>query len=246
MKLRLRLSYLGTNYCGFQYQPNGISVQQRLNEAAERCFGVFCPVTGCGRTDAGVHARDYCCTLEIPDGGNKIPPENVPAAMNRVLPEDISVKTAAVAEESFHARYSAKYKEYQYLVLNEPCRDPFYYGRAYHIPKRLDTTVMDGCARRFVGEHDFAGFMAAGSEISDTVRKVMYFKVSADGGLVTFTVAADGFLYNMVRIMVGTLIDVSRGRIPPGSLADVINSRDRSRAGFTAPPEGLYLNKVVY
>lgn len=245
MKLLVELTFIGTAYCGFQVQNNGISIQKTVQDAAEKLYGPV-RLTGCSRTDSGVHARSFFCTIEGEDC-TRIPPDRVPFALNVLLPRDIAVKSARFVDDSFHARYSAKGKEYRYLILNSRIRDPFLEGRVYRCPSRLDSELMNTLAQDFVGRHDFAAFMAAGSSVTDTVRTVSYARVERDNGdLVTFIVAADGFLYNMVRIMVGTLIDLSQGRLDDASLADIIASRDRERAGFTAPPEGLYLWEVFY
>lgn len=244
MKLLIELSFLGTAYCGFQVQKNGTSIQKTVQDAAEKIYGPV-QLTGCSRTDSGVHARSFYCTVES-ENCAKIPPERVPLAMNSLLPADIAVKSARFVEDSFHPRYSAKGKEYRYLILNSRIRDPFLEGRAYRYPLELDVRQMNELAAGFIGKHDFAAFMAAGSDIPDTVRTVTRSRVESDGGLVTFSVAADGFLYNMVRIMTGTLIDLSLGRLKDKNIADIIASRDRSRAGFTAPPEGLYLWEIYY
>ncbi len=244
MKLLIELSFLGTAYCGFQVQKNGVSIQQTVQEAAEKLFGPVA-LTGCSRTDSGVHARSFYCTVEG-EGCGRIPPERVPLALKSLLPPDIAAKSARAVDSSFHPRYSAKGKEYRYLILNSRIRDPFLEGRVYRCPVELDAERMNALAAGFVGRHDFAAFMAAGSSITDTVRTVSRCGVQRDGELVVFSVAADGFLYNMVRIMAGTLIDLSLGRLGDRSIADIIASRDRGRAGFTAPPEGLYLWEVYY
>ncbi len=244
MKLLIEISFLGTAYCGFQVQPNGISVQKTVQDAAEMLFGPV-SLTGCSRTDSGVHARSFICTVEG-EGCGRIPPDRVPIALNTFLPPDIAAKSARIVDDSFHPRYSAKGKEYRYLILNSHIHDPFLEGRVYRYPGELDATLMDALAADFIGRHDFAAFMAAGSSVTDTVRTVSMCRVDREGELITFSVVADGFLYNMVRIMVGTLIDTSQGRLEDNSIRSIIASRDRRRAGFTAPPEGLYLWEVYY
>jgi len=244
MKLLLELSFLGTAYCGFQVQKNGKSIQSTVQGAVEKIYGTV-RLTGCSRTDSGVHARSFYCTVEAEDVG-KIPPARVPLALNSLLPEDVAVKSARFVDDSFHPRYSAKGKQYRYFVLNSRIRDPFLEGRAFRYPIPLDAECLNRLAAELAGRHDFSAFMAAGSDVSDTVRTVTQSHVEKDGELITFIFAADGFLYNMVRIMVGTLIDFSLGRLADKSISDIIASRDRSRAGFTAPPEGLYLWEVYY
>lgn len=252
MKILLHLSYLGTEYCGYQVQPNGVSVQQKLNEATKNLFGFDCDIVGCSRTDSKVHANHFCAAVtkrkedSLP---TSIPPSKMPSAMNFWLPSDISVFYAEEVDDSFHPRYDVKYKEYIYKIWNSPSRDPFLEGRAWHCPKRIDEAGLERmkeAAAGFLGRHDFASFMSSDSTVADSVREVFASEVSREGDLITFRVSADGFLYNMVRIFVGTLIDAAYGKIAPGDIADIIKKTDRRAAGPTAPPHGLYLNKVVY
>ncbi len=246
MKLLLTVSFLGTNYCGFQAQPSGRSVQQTLNRACDECFAAACTVTGCSRTDAGVHANRYMAVLGLPEEANRIPRERIPQALNRFLPDDIAVREARPVGEEFHPRYTPHTKEYVYLIHNSRTRDPFLAGRAWQYPRPLDERLMDGEAQAFVGRHDFAAFMAAGSDIEDTVRTVLSFRVTREDELIRMTVSGDGFLYNQVRIMAGTLVAISEGKIARGELPSVLRSLDRSRAGMTLPACGLYLNRVDY
>ena len=243
MKYLLKLSYLGTAYSGFQVQPNGDTVQGRLCSAAKTLFGVDCAVTGCSRTDSGVHAKEYYVTLEAV-GGADIPAERLPRAINTYLPKDISVSCALIVPDDFSIRKNVAGKEYEYIILNTAVGDPFYTGRALHYSHHLDADKMNEAAKHFVGKHDFAAFMASGSDIADTVRTVSECRAERDGDIVKIYMAADGFLYNMVRITVGTLIEVSEGKISPDGIDKIINSKDRTLAGRTAPPEGLYLGKV--
>ncbi|MBQ6893266.1 MAG: tRNA pseudouridine synthase A, partial [Clostridia bacterium] len=202
MKILLRLKYLGNNFCGWQYQPNARTVQNTLTEAAEKLFGERCNITGCSRTDSGVHANDFAATVELSERANKIPQDRIPTAFAPFLPDDISVISAAVVSDDFHPRYDVKYKEYIYKIHVSAVKDPFLFGRAWHYDKRLlpDAAArMDECAKAIVGKHDFASFMAAGSKIEDTVRTVKYCDVEQDGDIIIVRIAADGFLYNMVR-----------------------------------------------
>jgi len=247
MKLLLRVSYLGTRYCGFQVQKNGLAIQQVLQDAAEQVWGERFPLTGCSRTDAGVHAKDFACTLEGGQALGRIPLDALPAVLNRYLPDDVAVQTATAVADSFHPRYDVAYKEYKYYILNRPSRSPFDADRAWHYPHPLKVEEMNQAAARIIGKHDFSAFMSSGSSVTDTVRTVIDCRVTEDDlGHVIVTVSADGFLYNMVRIIVGTLVDVSRGRIAPEQIEQIIASGDRSKAGSTAPACGLYLNRVVY
>lgn len=252
MKILLRLSYIGSGYCGYQVQPNGISVQQRLNEAAKQLFGYDCDVVGCSRTDSGVHANEFCVTVTKKKESfldTSIPVSRIPQAMSHWLPSDIAVYSAEEVSEDFHPRYDVKYKEYVYKILNRQVRDPFLEGRAWHCPKLIDDAALDAmqkAAACFVGKKDFTSFMAADSTVKDTVREVYSAEVSKEGDVITFRVSADGFLYNMVRIFAGTLVEVAYGKLSPEDIPRIIEARDRRLAGSTAPPEGLYLNRVVY
>lgn len=252
MKILLRLSYIGSGYCGYQVQPNGISVQQRLNEAAKQLFGYDCDVVGCSRTDSGVHANEFCVTVTKKKESfldTSIPVSRIPQAMSHWLPSDIAVYSAEEVSEDFHPRYDVKYKEYVYKILNRQVRDPFLEGRAWHCPRQIDDAALEQMQRAatcFVGRKDFTSFMAADSTVKDTVREVYSAEVSKEGDVITFRVSADGFLYNMVRIFAGTLVEVAYGKLSPEDIPRIIEARDRRLAGSTAPPEGLYLNRVVY
>ncbi len=252
MKTVLRISYVGSDFCGYQVQPGKKTVQGVLNDALADLFGREVDVTGCSRTDSGVHANDFC--VAITEKGQdffdcKISPEKLPQALNTRLPLSVSVKEAYFKDDSFHPRYDVEYKEYVYLVYDSKIRDPFLEGRAYRHPHKFSHEAisrMQSAAAFFVGEHDFAAYMAAGSKVSSTVRKMKYATVERDGKLIKFTFAADGFLYNMVRILSGTLIEVGEGRIDPEEIPTITQVKSRFFAGRTLPPEGLYLNRVVY
>ena len=252
MKILLHISYIGTEYCGYQVQPNGVSVQQKLNEAAKQLFGYDCDIVGCSRTDSGVHANQFCATVTKKKEcflDTSIPASKIAQAMTFWLPEDISVFAAEEVDDNFHPRYDVRYKEYVYKIWNAPIRNPFLNGLAWHSPKKIDNCALEKmreAAAHFVGKHDFASFMAADSTVSETVRTVYEAKVERDGNLITFRVSADGFLYNMVRIFTGTLVDVAYGKISPDDIPSIIEARDRRAAGSTAPAHGLYLNRVVY
>ena len=251
-KLFCRLSFVGTAYCGYQVQKIGTTIQQKLNEAAQAVFGTPCDIIGCSRTDSGVHANMFCITIAHKGQGTlqtNIPMARIPLALNAHLPRDIAVIDAVRVPSEFHPRYDVVYKEYQYLIWNRPTRNPFLEGLAYaypHILKEADLTRMNLACQAFLGEHDFASFMAQGSKITSTVRCIYDANVKKEGDLVTFTVSANGFLYNMVRIMAGTLISVAEGKIAPEEIPRILVSRDRSLAGSTLPACGLYLNRVVY
>lgn len=252
MKILLRLSFLGSAYCGYQVQPNGESVQQKLNEAAKQLFGYDCDIVGCSRTDSGVHANEFCATVSKKKESfieTSIPISRIPQAMSHWLPSDIAVFAAEAVEDSFHPRYDVKYKEYEYKILNRQVRDPFLEGRVWHCPKQIGEEGFENMKRAaamLVGRKDFSSFMAADSTVKDTVREVFSAELEREGDLITFRVSADGFLYNMVRIFTGTLVEVAYGKIAVDDIPHIIEAHDRRRAGCTAPPEGLYLNRVVY
>ena len=243
MKYLLELSYLGSHYSGFQVQENAETVQGTLCKAARALFGAECSVTGCSRTDGGVHALSYFATLST-DGGAEIPPEKLPRAINTFLPDDISVRNAEEVSDGFSVRRAVYGKEYMYLIHNSQTGDPFLTSRAWEYARKLDVEKMSEAAERIVGKHDFACFMAAGSDICDTVRTITGIRIEKDGENVKIYVSADGFLYNMVRIIVGTLVEVSEGKISPDDIPEMIESKDRSKAGRTAPACGLYLREV--
>ena len=209
-------------------------------------YGQDVKITGCSRTDSGVHAKEYYCTLECSDNAPSIAVKKIPDAINRYLGYDITVICAMEVEDSFHARYDVKEKTYEYVFDNGQSRDPFMHKRAWHVQKPLDEALMHKAAEQFVGEYDFKAFMASGSSVKDTVRRVTAASVTREGDKVVFRVSANGFLYNMVRIMAGTLRDVSIGKISPDGIKEIINGKDRDKAGITAPPDGLYLVSVDY
>ena len=247
MKYFVKIKYLGTNFHGFQVQPEKRTVQGELCVAADAVFGVPCKVTGCSRTDGGVHANEFCLTIE--NEGGTVPADKLPLAIARFLPEDISLFYAKECDSNFHPRYDAAGKEYLYKILNTKVQDPFYTHRAWFLPRIItDSGIerMKEAAEYILGEHDFSAFMAAGSDTSDTVRNVDYIKIERNGDIIELRIHANGFLYNMVRIITGTLVEVAHGRFTPEDVLHILNSRDRSRAGMTAPAEGLYLNRVDY
>ena len=241
--LLLTISFDGSAYHGWQVQENAVTVQQTLQDAWETVCHSRDNVIGCSRTDAGVHANMYCCNFRTE---NDIPCEKLVAALNANLPDDIAVSDCREVPYEFHARYDCKSKEYIYRIWNKPEKNPFLYKYSLHYKYPLDEAFLSSQAEQFIGQYDYSAFCAAGSSVEDTVRNVTEAQVTREGDLVIFRVRADGFLYNMVRIMTGTLIDISAGKIEPGTIKDIILSKDRSRAGATARPEGLFLNKIIY
>lgn len=239
----LEISFNGKNYHGWQIQENAVTVQQTLRDALKKVLCLDGGITGCSRTDAGVHANMFCCNFKTP---TPIPLENIPLAVNSQLPGDIVVKRAEEMPDDFNSRFDCKRKRYIYIVRNSPIRDPFRDGLCYCYPRRIDEKFLDEQAKSFVGEYDFNAFCASGCEVEDRVRRIYSFDVYRKNEDVVFSVTGNGFLYNMVRIMVGTLIDTGRGKIEKDSIGDIIKSRQRENAGITVPGEGLYLDKVFY
>ena len=241
--LLLNLRFAGTNYHGFQVQANALSVCTVFQDALEHVLGERPPVKGCSRTDTGVHANKYCISFKTQ---SPIPCEKLVMALNAALPDDIAVAACREVADDFHARYSSTGKEYVYKLLNSRVKDPFAPNLSYRFGYTLDENLLNEQAQDFVGTHDFAAFIAKGSDIEDTVRTITHFRVERQGELLLFTVRGDGFLYKMVRIMVGTLLWIGTGRLSPGCIPSIIAGKDRARAGKTAPACGLYLNDVFY
>lgn len=211
--------------------------------AADMLFGEGSLVSGCSRTDSGVHALDYAATLQT-DSATVIPPEKLPSALNTFLPDDISVHSACVVDDGYSVRRHTLGKEYMYVINTAKYPDPFCVGRIWHYGHGLDTDKMKSAAGAIIGRHDFSAVMASGSDVTDTVRTVDRCDVIRQDDVIRIYVSADGFLYNMVRIIVGTLTEIGSGRRCPDEMAAIIDSRDRSSAGITAPADGLYLHKV--
>jgi len=243
--IKLTIEYDGTNYSGWQTQQNGPSIQAEIEKALSKITGETIRIVGSGRTDAGVHARGQTANFHT---GSKVPADRFSYALNSMLPRDIVIRESCEVPEDFHARYSAKGKKYSYLILNSKFPSALLRNYAYHINycEKLDISKLKEAAGYFVGTYDFAGFMSTGSNTIDTVRTIFEVKVYVEGELIRIEYKGNGFLYNMVRIITGTLIDVGIGKIEPGEIPEIIKSRDRARAGATAPPQGLYLEKVYY
>lgn len=242
----MELSYDGSFYHGWQRQNNGISVQQKVEEILSERTGQPIRVVGCSRTDAGVHALSYVLHF---DSSMRIPAEKLADAFNSHHPAGIIAKGAWEAGDDFHARYSAIGKTYRYVFWNARTRSPFTEKYSWHIPYALDTEKMRTACGAFVGRHDFAGFMSAGGSQKTTVRTVRRCEMFADPQWTeqwVMEIEADGFLYHMVRIIAGTLAAVGCGKITVSDLPRIIASLDRSRAGQTAPPQGLFLKEIYY
>ncbi len=243
MRYLLTISYLGTAYHGWQVQPNGITVQEKIQDALESVYKFRPNVTGCSRTDAGVHALQFCCHFDVEQ---VIPEDKIVVALNTYLPNDIAVSDCKMVDENFHARYSAKGKNYVYKIYNNTTPNPFISDRSWQISRRLDVDKMSRFLSSLVGTHDFVAFSSSGRTVDNTVRTITECKAEKKGDIIEISVTADGFLYNMVRIIVGTAVQVSDGKICEKSALNIIQSKNRNLAGITAPPEGLFLNKVIY
>lgn len=241
--IRLMLQYDGSAFHGFQQQPNGDTVEARLKAALLRLLGEPCTVYGCSRTDAGVHANAFCCNFKTSSDRDC---DKLLLGLNAVLPPQIAVLSCEEAVPTFHARYDCLGKEYVYRIWNGKTRNPFWLNRALFYPFLLDVPFLHAQAQAFVGTHDFSAFCASGASVKTTERTVYGCRLERQGDLVTFTVCGNGFLYNMVRIMVGTLLDLQRGKLEPDAIPAILRSKDRARAGVTAPAEGLCLNRVFY
>jgi len=241
--IALKLMYVGTAYHGWQVQKNAVSVAETLEKALETvvCHPVKC--TGAGRTDAGVHAETYISNFRT---SSTIPCDRIPLAVNTRLPDDIVVVKATEVPDSFNAIGSCRQKEYTYRIYNSRLGNAFLVDRAWFYPKHLDETVMQRAADQFVGTHDFRAVRSVGTETRTTVRTVYYFDITRTGQMIECRVSANGFLYNMVRAMVGTCIYAAEGKLDPRDIPAILASRNRTLAGPTAPPDGLYMTNLWY
>lgn len=240
----LTISYDGSHFHGWQIQKNAVAVQQVFQEALYKIISLVPDIKGCSRTDSGVHANMYCISMKTQ---HPIPVERLKAALNRYLPKSIAVIDCKEVPLEFHARYSCKSKQYIYKIWNGEVRNPFLEGYALHYRYFLDEEMLNNAAQAYVGSHDFTSFCTIDKrEKGDLTRNVKMFSVTREDKLVTMTVEADGFLYNMVRIMVGTLLKIQQGKIGQDEIPEIIKKENRKFAGPTAPACGLYLNKVNY
>lgn len=240
--IKLTLSYDGTNYHGFQIQQNAVTIQAKLESALQTIFGEPIRITAAGRTDTGVHALGQVVNFQV---DTRIPLERLPHAINANLPADIVVTAAEIVPRKFHARYSAQSKVYRYTIDCAQFARVLTRHYAYHVRYPLDVTAMQQAAATLEGKHDFCSFMASGSAVKTTARHLRHLDVAEQEQYLIITAEADGFLYNMVRIIVGTLLEVGRGKRAP-DLSAVITARDRTAAGWTAPAHGLVMLEVKY
>lgn len=241
--IALKLMYNGTAYHGWQVQKNAASVEETLERGLSMVCGERVKLVGCGRTDAGVHAEHYIANFHT---GSRIPIERLPFAVNTHTPEDIVVREALEVADSFNAIGSCLKKEYTYRIYNSRIKNPFYVNRLYFYPKHLDEDVMDRAARAFEGTHDFRAVRSVGTETKTTVRTIYYCRVNRSGELLELKVCANGFLYNMVRAITGTVLYAAEGKLTPEDIPRILDSGDRTLAGPTVPPGGLYLTKLWY
>ncbi|HOV69594.1 MAG TPA: tRNA pseudouridine(38-40) synthase TruA [Clostridia bacterium] len=243
MRIKLIIEYDGTNYAGWQRQLNGIGIQQVIEDALFKLTGEKTVVAGAGRTDAGVHALAQVAHF---DTESTIPPDKFSFALNTMLPPDIRIKESSKAENGFHARFNAKGKCYIYRIYNGRHSSPLLRLTHAHIALPLNVDAMNKAAQLFVGKHDFVSFSASDRRKGSTVRTIYTCQVSGTGEEITVTVKGDGFLYNMVRIITGTLIEVGLGKRDLDSIKKALETRDRTLAGITAPANGLTLKEVYY
>ena len=241
--IALRLRYDGSRYHGWQVQKNAVTVAQTMEEALAKVCGERVKLTGCGRTDAGVHALRYCANFH---SDCTVPVDRMPLAVNSRLPDDIAVVDAVEVPDDFNAIGSCVKKEYVYKILNSRIPDPFLADRVCFYPQRLDISLMQAAARAFEGTHDFKAVRSEGTQTKTTVRTVYWCRAEKDGDLITVSICANGFLYNMCRAMVGTMVYASYGKLIPEEIPALLEKRDRRLTGPTMPPQGLYLNRVWY
>lgn len=243
MNILLTVSYDGTKYYGWQRQNNFVTVQQKLEESLSLLLKKDICVRGASRTDTGVHALGQAVLFKA---DTTIPINNIPFAVNSFLPDDIVVTYAEEVSDDFHPQYSVTKKTYQYKILNDKFKNPMLINYTDFVSKELNIQKMKEACFYFMGTHDFKAFCASGSTSKTTVRTIYELSVKKIDNLIYITVTGNGFLYNMVRIIVGTLISVGLGKIEPRQISDIINSKDRSKAGKTVLPNGLTLMKIFY
>lgn len=241
--IAIRLRYDGTAYHGWQVQKTETSVAETLERALSKVCSGDVRVTGCGRTDAGVHALSYCANFRTESG---IPADRLPFAVNSRLPGDIAVLEAVEAPGDFNAVCSCIKKEYVYKIANTRIRDPFLQHRVCFYPAPLDFERMAAAGEAFEGRHDFAAVRSVGTDTRSTVRTVYWCRAEHAGEMIYVKVCADGFLYNMVRAIVGTMVYASHGKLEPGDIPALLEKGDRRLTGPTMPPQGLYLNRLWY
>jgi len=239
----MRIMFDGSRYHGWQIQKSEATVAGTIESALSRLCEHPVKIHGCGRTDAGVHAERYCANFKT---SSNIPPDRLPFAVNSLLPADIAVQGALKVHDDFDANLSCIKKEYTYRIFNSRIRDPFFSGKVYFYPQTLNIEAMKAASRHFVGTHDFAAVRSVGTETKTTIRTVFWYEIEEKGALLELRACADGFLYNMARAMVGTLLYISEGKISPDELPNLLAQKNRQLMGPTVPPDGLYMTRVWY
>ncbi len=242
-RVKLTVAYDGTNYCGWQIQPTAITIEKVLNQELSRLLKEDITVIGASRTDSGVHALG---NVAVFDTEARIPAEKISYALNQHLPEDIVIRKSEEVAPDFHPRYCDTVKTYEYKILNAPFPDPMKRMYTHFVHRPLDVEAMRKAASYILGEHDFLSFCSAGSQVKETVRTIYSLDVLTDGEVITIRIRGNGFLYNMVRIIAGTLMHVGGHLMEPEQVAAIIEAKDRSKAGPTAPAKGLTLVKIEY
>lgn len=241
--IKLILQYDGTNYCGWQRQKNAKTVQQTLEDAIYSIVKEDIKVIGCSRTDSGVHAKQYVANFFT---NTNIPDDKLKFAINTKLPEDIVVLNSEEVSLDFHSRYNCKGKTYVYTVLNRDVPEALYRDYMYHFPRKLNVENMAKATKYIIGKHDFKAFKSQGSSVKTSIRTITDFHITKDNEIIKFSITGDGFLYNMVRIIVGTFLDVGVGKIRPEYIKYILEMKDRLNAGKVVPAKGLCLEKVFY
>jgi len=242
--VRMVLEYDGSNYHGWQRQKNALAVQQVVEETLEKLYKRKIRVIAAGRTDRGVHAKGQNINFKVQD--NPIPVNRLPLAVNSLLPSDIAAVHAEEKPLDFHARYDVKSKVYSYRILNRKYPSPLLRNYSWHVNQPLNIDKMKAAMKYFLGEHDFTSFQASGNCVKNAVRTIQDLHLEKHGDILVFRIKGNGFLYNMVRIIIGTLVEIGLGKIPPNSIPRIIEAKDRNLAGPTAPPNGLCLEHVEY
>ncbi len=241
--IKLTIEYDGTEFHGWQKQPLQRTIQEEIEKAISKITKENINIIGAGRTDRGVHAKGQTANFYT---FAKIPASKFKLAINSVLPREITVSESEEVDEGFHSRYSATGKEYSYLIYNNRVRTSLLRNYSYHIPYEIDINKMKNASNDFIGTYDFRSFMSTGSGVKDTVRRIDSLTIKKENNIVKISVKGNGFLYNMVRIIVGTLVDIGRGKLEEDKICYIIQSKNREHAGHTAPPQGLYLEKVFF
>ncbi len=243
MRVMLVVAYEGTNYCGWQVQPNGITIEEVLNTCLSELLGEEIVVTGASRTDAGVHSLG---NVAVFDTNTRMPASKIAYAMNQRLPEDIVVQSSQQVEDDFHPRYCESLKTYEYRILNRRMRLPLERNTSYFYHHKLDVDKMRQASGYLIGEHNFKSFASVHAQTKGFVRTIHKIRITKIDDMITIRITGNGFLYNMVRIIAGTLIQVGAGLITPEEVADILRAQDREAAGPTAPAHGLTMMGIEY